>query len=398
VQTRVGQEAFARARTAAEGAIATGAHETHGHAARCVDRSAPIVPWPGAMSQRNTLLLIAASSAIVGAFSPACGSSGTSSSPSRFDAGARDALPNQTSPPGADGGGAASGEDGGPGAQASATSPAALVRFAAWAPDAPAAGLDLCVKARADTSAAWTGPLLGAGVAFPRVGAYSTIRPGSYDVRVVAAGDSSCAPAAGAAIALPVMSVGTRVTVALMGALSPVAGEQPAEIVAFTDDVSAPPGQAAVRFIDALTGVMSVVFGTGKHGDFSFVPLTGNVSFGTFAASLADGGAADPNGYLPLPPRTAATLSVGLPSGQSDISFSSSTQLVDGGFVGNPGMNQLFGPGTDIASAGNAAWPAGSVVTIALVNGRGGGGPQLVQSHDNSAPQGSLSDSAVLSP
>lgn len=349
------------------------------------------------MSQTNTLLVIGASSAVLGAFTLACGSSGTNASPRRFDAGARDVLPGQPSQPSADGGGF-SGEDGGLDAESDATSPTALVRFADWAPDAPAAGLDLCVKARGDTSATWTGPLLGTGVAFPKVGAYGKIGPGSYDARVVAAGDSSCASAAGAPITLPVLSANTHVTVALMGAISPMANDQPAEIVGFTDDLSAPQGRAAVRFIHALTGVMSVVFGTGKHGDFSFTALTGNVDFGTFAAALADGGAADANGYLTLSPRTPATLSVGLPSGQSDISTSSSTEFVDGGFVNNPGMNNLFGPGMDITTASNAAWPAGSVVTIALVNGSGGGGPQLVQTHDDGAPQGTFSDSAVLSP
>jgi len=346
------------------------------------------------------VLLIGASSAILGAFSPACGGSGTSTSRSTFDAGTPGALADGAAAP--NGGGPASGSssagDGGADAESDGGSPAPLVRFADWAPDAPAAGLDVCWNAPGDSR--WYGPLLGTGVPFPKVGAYTKL-PGqmSYNLRVVAAGDSSCASAAGMAIDLPALPPDAHVTIALMGAISASGNEQPAKVLRFTDDTSAPQGEAAVRFIDALTGVMQVVFGTGTHSNFSFSALTGNVGFGASATALADGGAADANGYLLLSPATASALSVGVPSGQSDISTSSSTEFVDGGFVNNPGMNNLFGPGMDVTSASNAAWAAGDVVTIALVDGTGGGGgAQLVQCRDNAPAQGSFSDCAVLTP
>jgi hypothetical protein len=213
----------------------------------------------------------------------------------------------------------------------------------------------------------------------------------------VAPGDSSCASAAGTAIQLPALAANARATVALMGAISPTGYTQPAKIYAFVDDATAPQGQAAVRFINALTGVMAVVFGTGKQSTLSFAALTGNVPFGTAATALADGGAADSNGYLLLAPHMGGTVSAELPMGENDISTSTSTAFVDGGFVNNPGMNNLFGAGMDVASASNAAWPAGGVVTLALMNGANGAA-QLVQCQDTAAAQGSFSDCAALTP
>jgi hypothetical protein len=383
------------------GARARGAGAPPRHAARLdlgAVEPAPFVPWLGIMRQRNILLVLGTSTAILAAFAPACGSSGSTTLQSVFDAGSRDAVADRGAPGTSSDGATAGGDDGGLDAQADGAASVALVRFADWSPDAPAAGFDVCVQAQGGNGATWTGPLLGTGVPFTKVGAYSNVAPGTYTARVVAPGDSSCASAAATAIQLPALSAGDRITVALMGALSASGNTQAAEIVPFPDDVSPPQGQAAVRFIDALTGAMAVVFGTGKQTNVSFAALTGNVDFGTAATTLADGGAPAANGFLLLQPNTGATLSAHVAGNESDISTSTSTSFDGGGFNFNPGTNSTFTPGMDIASASNATWPAGSVVTVALLNGASGGAPQLEQCQDNAAPQGSFSDCNVLSP
>src|SRR5580704_12402257 len=79
----------------------------------------------------------------------------------------------------------------------------AMVRFAQLSPDAPA--LDVCLAAHGTGD--YRGPLLAQfaedaglpgdasapGLSFAEVSAYFAIEPGTYDVRLVAAGATSCA-------------------------------------------------------------------------------------------------------------------------------------------------------------------------------------------------------------
>jgi hypothetical protein len=195
----------------------------------------------------------------------------------------------------------------------------------------------------------------------------------------------------------------------------PTGNDQAARAVAFADDATPPQGQAAVRFVDAMPGASAVVFGTGKSTDFSFFALTPNVPFGTLATMTADGGTSDSNDYVRLAPLSAGTLSAHVPPGEVDQSTGGSTFSVDGGFV-NSGSPSNILAGIDLATGSNAAWPAGSLVTVALVkrpqSAAGGassssssGGllvgstpAQFVVCRDDAQPQGALAACSVLAP
>ncbi len=275
--------------------------------------------------------------------------------------------------------------------------PPAYVRLADWAPDAPSAGFDLCIAERGGRGT-WTGPLLqGAGVAFPYVGRYVPVAAGEYNVRVVAPGSPDCAsavaPGAGDA---PAVTVGARATIALVGELSPTGDAQGPQLVALADDVAAPAGRAAVRFVDALPGPSAVVFGTGSESRLDFSPLTGAVPFAGVSTTPADAGAADANGYLLLAPQAGAGLSAQVSGNQFDETTGTTTTLGDAGFV-TTGGSEGFTPGTDLASGASASWSAGAAVTVALVAAGGSQPPaQLVVCQDDAPAQGPLSACTVL--
>jgi hypothetical protein len=361
------------------------------------------------MSQRRVVFVLGASTAIVAIVPPACGGN-TGAVPSIVDASAdavidhAGAAPttasgvasgtNGAAPPGAATG---TGGNGPANATGGASAPMSLLRLADWAPDAPASGFDVCILPRGARDAAWQGPLLGSGVAFPAVGRYVAVAPGTYDARVVAT-SASCASTFGSALQLPALAANARATVAVIGDLTPRGNDKQAEVLALADDTSGPPTQAAIRFVDATPSVSAVVFGTGTMHDLTFHALTSNVPFGSASSSPADGGLSDTDGYVLVAPSTGVTLSAHVGNGEVDLSSSTSSSLVDGGFVNGGGSN-IFGAGNDAATGTNASWTAGGAYTVALVGGAfGGSPPQLVLCADDAPAQGSLSACTALAP
>ncbi len=277
-----------------------------------------------------------------------------------------------TTRPGADAGagGLDAGRAGADAQAAAPNTPPTAIRFADWAPDAPAGGYDLCTANPGDLT--WTGPLLGFGVTFPRVGRYVTLAPGSYDFRVVAAGSPDCSVSIVDAIGVPAIATNQHLTIALVGAVSPQGAQVPAQIVSFMDDVSPVAGQAQLRFINAAPAATVVDFGTGSLRAGNFMPLASDVLFGQTAvgAGISDGGAPDTNGYLTVAPLMRAVLSA-----------------------------QAVGAMTDLTTASNVTMAAGSVDTITIVNGAGTSAtPQMLLCRDNAPAEGTMSSCSVLAP
>ena len=134
--------------------------------------------------------------------------------------------------------------------------------------------------------------------------------------------------------------------------------DQPLKLTPFADDVSAPAGQAAVRFINASPSLISIDVGTGSLGGTggTFVPLFAGIQFGQVgSAAETDAGTVDPNGYLATIPYSGATLSA-----------------------------HVTNSATDTATAANDVnVAAGAAATLALVNGvTGGGGAKLLKCDD----------------
>jgi hypothetical protein len=307
-----------------------------------------------------------------------------------------------------------------PSDQGDATVASGFLRFADWAPDA-LDGFDICVAPHSSANAVapspsvgdeggsggqgdgvvenvgpWTGPLLGGKFAFPNVSAYVAVPVGAYDLGVVVPekGCTSIAPV----IALPPIADGAHVTVALVGDLQPLGMDQKARLVAFVDDDAGPQSQAAaIRFIDALPGGSAVVFGTGSVGGGNFAPLTGNVPFGSATSAAANATATDSNGYDLLAPAANVTLSAH--SADFNASGVPMGLLLDAGF-GNVGAGVgtgVFGAGGDLTTGSNVAWQAGSLGTVALVDGDYGFKPELLLCNDL-AQASAMTQCVVLSP
>jgi hypothetical protein len=296
------------------------------------------------------------------------------------DAGAGPSATGQTTSGATDEAGAGAGDNagtgtgqpgggGGPDAGPAGSATTSLIRFADWAPDAPATGFDICLQG-GDTIS-WTGPVLREGVTFPNVSGYVSITPGSYALRVVAPGSPTCDAPVASVVGMPQLQAGSRATFAFVGDSAPVGNDPPGKVVAFPDDTTSGRGPTAVRFINATPAAAAVDFGTiGAHSG-GFAPLAVDVQFGQ-ASSIAPGAATPPDadGYLHLDATPGVTL----------------------------GARQV-GTGTAIATGSNASWTAGSILTVALVNGSSNGPPpQLVVCRDSSPAQGGFTPCSVLSP
>ncbi len=277
-------------------------------------------------------------------------------------------------PPGTDSG--ATAPDGGDASDdaaadaADAAPPQAYVRVAHWSPDAPA--VDVCFTTAGDT---WDGQMpqlaqlvagsdagsLGdggtVGLTFPQVTSYLIIPPDTYSVRLVAAGSVDCSTSV-VDLASVALAANTYTTVAAIGEKAPVQSDQPLKLVAFTDDVTAPAGQAAVRFINASPSLLSIDVGTGSLSGTggTFVPLFAGIQFGqTGSVAESDAGAVDAYGYLATNAYSGATLSAHVTSSATDTATAAN----------------------DVNVAANTA------ATLALVSGvTGGGGAKLLQCAD----------------
>ena len=273
---------------------------------------------------------------------------------------------------------------------AATVAPQAYVRIANWSPDAPA--VEVCFNQAGASS--WTGhvPRLArivaavdagtladagaAGISFPQVTSYLVITPGSYEVRLVVAGSADCSTPV-VDLAMVTLAANSYATIAALGEATPVGMDQPLSLVPFTDEVSAPPGQIALRFINASPAptLTPADLGTGSIGGSGggFVPLFAGVGFGNVAGS--DGGTIDANGYAASTPFATATLSAHPTAAGADTTVA---------------LN-------DVTIA------AKSAATVALVNGVGSGpgssGAKLLQcaDADNSAGTSLLSTCSIIS-
>jgi Domain of unknown function (DUF4397) len=277
---------------------------------------------------RTLLPVIAIATVGVGGLLFACTVNSTTNNnvpPAGDDGGTPASSDDSSAPPSADAGPDA--ENLAVDAAAEAATPQAFVRVAHWSPDAPA--VDVCFTQQ---GSGWTGqvPQLAQivaaaadagslsdggipGVAFPQVTSYLIISPGVYSVRLVAAGAADCGTSV-VDLASLTLTANTYTTVAAVGEQTPVSGDQALTLVSFTDEVSAPAGQIALRFINASPSpsLTPSDLGTGSLAGTGgpFAPLFTGVSFGqTGSVAGNDAGTVDANGYIASTPLATATLS-----------------------------------------------------------------------------------------
>lgn len=208
---------------------------------------------------------------------------------------------------------------------AATSTPQAYIRLAHWSPDAPAA--DFCINAAgtgwtgetpqlaqivADADAGAVGDGGAAGVTFPQVTSYLILPPGTYEVRLVAAGSTDCSTGL-ADLASVTINANTYTTIAAVGEKTPVSGDQGLALTSFTDEVSAPAGQIALRFVNASPSqtLMQADLGTGSLAGSGgpWAPIFTGVAFGHAGSGASDAGTVDANGYVAINPLQSATLS-----------------------------------------------------------------------------------------
>jgi hypothetical protein len=198
----------------------------------------------------------------------------------------------------------------------------------------------------ADADAGAVGDGGAAGVTFPQVTLYLVLPPGTYEVRLVAAGSTDCSTSL---VDLPSLAIAanTYTTIAVIGEKTPVGGDQALALTSFTDEVTAPAGQIALRFVNASpsqTLTQGADLGTGSQAGTGgpWAPLFSGVAFGhTGASNGSDAGTVDANGYLAFNPLQTATLSAHATATATDATIA---------------LNDV-------------SIPAASAATVALVNG-----------------------------
>jgi len=266
--------------------------------------------------------------------------------------------------------------------EAAAPAPQAYVRIAHWSPDAPA--LDVCFT---EAGGSWAGQLPqlaqivaasdagspgdggAAGIIFPQVTSYLVIPPGTYSVRLVAAGAADCLTTV-VDLTSVTIAANSYTTIAAMGEAVPVATDQPLALSPFADEVSAPAGQIAIRFINASPSPAQspADLGTGSLAGTGglFAALFRSVPFGqTGSAAGNDAGAIDASGYIAINPLATATLSA-----------HASVQAVDTTVA----VNDV----TVTATTGSATAPGAITFTLFIVSSAGAIGalgPQATKQH-----------------
>lgn len=318
------------------------------------------------------------------------------------------------------------GMDGGVGAdeQDAPAPPLAYVRIAHASPDAPA--IDVCVAPHGTT--AFVGPLFGQlaaslapaeagaepdaapiGVAYSQVSAYLPLDVATFDVRIVAAGATSCASSLGASPAvvesdggedagadalvadaeaqeagtfpgvadatnLPTLATGASATLLVTGDLSPAGADPGLTVTLLPDDVALTSGAAILRAINAVPSQPALDFGLVSYGDsgVEWVAILADVRFGASSSQVGpNGGAVDANGYTVIEPLVAQAMGARVPS-------------ADGG--------------ADVASASGIEIDQGSIATLFAIGGKTGDAdnpPALLLCIDNQPPGGLLSDCSV---
>jgi hypothetical protein len=262
----------------------------------------------------------------------------------------------------------------------------AQVRVANWSPDAPPVDFCLAPHATADFRGPFVAGLVAAeaeagtpsdaavgGLAYPNASAYALVAPGTYDARIVV-GTGCSAKIAPDEIALPALSAGSSLTIALVGDANSASGNAALEVTGYLDDGRA--GSAlALRFIHAAPGLPAVdvgtVSGTAFKALFSNIPF-GSASSAKLAPTTADGSAppVDMNGYLSQSALVGATLRAEPHAG---------------------------GDGGELANAPGVYAAAGSAVSIVVIGAVSGVPLGLLECVDNAGTVGPLSNCSVIS-
>jgi hypothetical protein len=291
-------------------------------------------------------------SALVGsAIITGCGSS-NSGSPS----GERPFDPSSTGGGGSGGGGGSTGPS---------TGPTTDVRIAHLSPGAPA--VDICIAAHG--SSAFAGPVLtgaglAGGLAYGSVTRYLPIPAGTYDVRIVAPGATSCTNPLGGLpdiTNLPELTEGAYTTIAAEGIIG-AASAEPFHLAAYSDEMTPNLGSVELRFIHASPGTpaVDVVLGAGAL----FTNVFTDASYGGIATSGVDS-----NGYVQTPPLSGVTLSA-----------------------------RPHGTLEDVLSIASASIPAGAVATAFAVGQIGSATTPLrvLLCIDNAPAQGGLTACSIV--
>jgi hypothetical protein len=221
------------------------------------------------------------------------------------------------------------------------------------------------------------------GLSYAQVSAYVPLSPGSYDVRLVAAGAPSCAPATLDASGsdassilvhdstdLPSLAPGTYTTLLVAGDLSPAGDDASLAVSLLTDDAVLGGGAAALRAINASPSQPALDFGLRSSAQWA--PLLTDVTFGAASAHAGAGdGTVDRDGYLPIAPLSGQAMS-------TRASFQDA--------------------GVDIAAASGFAIDQGSIATLIAIGGKTGDAtnpPALLLCVDNEPSGGLLSDCSL---
>jgi hypothetical protein len=184
----------------------------------------------------------------------------------------------------------------------------ARVRIAHWSPDAPA--VDVCIS-RAGAGFGASAPVLAGlggrqGLSYPQVTTYVELPIDTYDVRVIAATESTCANGAVPDTNGLSVTKGLVATVAAIGDLQrsgPSIADPGFRLAVFPDSMDVAGNKGKLRFIHASPGTPNVDVGLGQaHG---FLRLFGNVEFG----KVAQHGGIDMLGYLEADPFANAVVS-----------------------------------------------------------------------------------------
>jgi len=275
----------------------------------------------------------------------------------------------------------------------------ASVRIAHMSPDAPA--LDVCVALHGTTD--FQGPMIAQlaaslavggsadggnqndagplGLAFSQVSAYLSLAPGQYDVRLVAAGATTCAALAAVdggatpfappdSVNLPALQANTFTTLLIAGDLTPAGDDAPLGVSLLPDDDELAGGAASLRAINAVPSLPALDFGLGSGA--AWMPMLTDVAFGK--ASSMSGPGEDPvdaNGYVPIQTFAGQAMSACVPSSDA---------------------------GVDVATAAAVDVELGAIATVMAIGGKTGDSaqpPELLICIDNEPSGGLLSDCSV---
>lgn len=218
----------------------------------------------------------------------------------------------------------------------------AKVRIAHLSPDAPA--VDVCiVTAGGDLSAAtplFTSLGVRQGLSYPQVTNYVELPVASYDVRVIAATETSCANPAVPDTKGVAVTANLFATIAALGVLdgSGAAIADPRfRLGVFVDATDVAANKGKLRFIHGSPGTPNVDVGLGAGA--GFLRLFGNVEFGKIAVH----GGIDSLGYLEADP-----------------------------FVGQAVSARVANAGSDALTIHNVGLPAGAIATAFAIGNKTG--------------------------